>query len=40
MRATIDWSYDLLPGPEQPNFERLSVFAGGCTLEPQQPSAG
>ena len=32
MRATIDWSYDLLSPPEQRLFERLSVFAGGCTL--------
>ncbi len=32
MRATIDWSYDLLSAPEQQLFERLSVFAGGCTL--------
>ncbi|MFZ0030724.1 MAG: helix-turn-helix domain-containing protein [Candidatus Cybelea sp.] len=33
MRATIDWSYDLLPSREQRVFEWLSVFAGGCTLE-------
>ena len=32
MRALIDWSYDLLSAPEQRLFERLSVFAGGCTL--------
>lgn len=32
MRATIDWSYDLLSAQEQRVFERLSVFAGGCTL--------
>ena len=32
MHATIDWSYELLSGPEQRVFERLSVFAGGCTL--------
>ena len=32
MRATIDWSYDLLSLPERQLFERLSVFAGGCTL--------
>jgi predicted ATPase/DNA-binding XRE family transcriptional regulator len=32
MRATIDWSYDLLAVSEQRVFERLSVFAGGCTL--------
>jgi predicted ATPase/transcriptional regulator with XRE-family HTH domain len=33
MRATIDWSYDLLSAPEQRVFERLSVFAGGCALD-------
>ncbi len=32
MRALIDWSYDLLAPPEQRLFERLSIFAGGCTL--------
>jgi hypothetical protein len=32
MRALIDWSYDLLTPPEQRLFERLSIFAGGCTL--------
>ncbi|HEU5035174.1 MAG TPA: tetratricopeptide repeat protein [Mycobacteriales bacterium] len=33
LRATIAWSYDLLDAPEQALFERLSVFAGGVTLE-------
>jgi tetratricopeptide (TPR) repeat protein len=28
MRATIQWSYDLLGAPEQVLFHRLSVFAG------------
>jgi predicted ATPase len=32
MRALIDWSYDLLAPPEQRLFERLSIFAGGCSL--------
>ena len=32
MRATIDWSYDLLSTREQRVFDCLSVFAGGCTL--------
>jgi predicted ATPase/transcriptional regulator with XRE-family HTH domain len=32
MRATIDWSYGLLSEPEQRLFERLAMFAGGCTL--------
>jgi predicted ATPase/DNA-binding SARP family transcriptional activator len=33
LRATIDWSYDLLTAEEQQLFGRLSIFAGGCTLE-------
>jgi predicted ATPase/class 3 adenylate cyclase len=33
LRATIAWSYDLLSHEEQRLFARLSVFAGGCTLE-------
>jgi predicted ATPase/transcriptional regulator with XRE-family HTH domain/Tfp pilus assembly protein PilF len=32
MRATIEWSYELLSSAEQRLFERLSVFVGGCTL--------
>jgi predicted ATPase len=32
LRATIDWSYDLLSDEERAVFRRLSVFAGGCTL--------
>ena len=33
LRATIEWSHDLLSGPEQALFRRLAVFAGGCTLD-------
>jgi predicted ATPase/DNA-binding SARP family transcriptional activator len=33
LRAKIAWSYNLLSGNEQRLFARLSVFAGGCTLE-------
>ena len=32
LRATIDWSYDLLSPQEQRVFERLSGFVGGCEL--------
>jgi predicted ATPase len=33
IRATIAWSHDLLSPAEQDLFARLSVFAGGFTLE-------
>jgi len=33
LRAAVDWSWDLLPDNEQALLRRLSVFAGGCTLE-------
>jgi predicted ATPase/DNA-binding SARP family transcriptional activator len=33
LRATIDWSYDLLSQKERVLFRRLAVFAGGWTLE-------
>ncbi len=33
LRNTIAWSYDLLDSREQQLFRRLSVFAGGWTLE-------
>lgn len=32
LRATIEWSYDLLVPSEREIFRRLSVFAGGWTL--------
>ncbi len=50
LRATIDWSYQLLSKPERTLFRRLSVFVGGWTLkaaeavcaedEDEQPGAG
>jgi predicted ATPase/DNA-binding SARP family transcriptional activator/peroxiredoxin len=33
LRATIQWSYELLDVGEQQLFARLAVFSGGCTLE-------
>ena len=33
LRATLDWSYDLLDAPERVLLRRLSVFSGGWTLE-------
>jgi predicted ATPase/class 3 adenylate cyclase len=33
LRATIDWSYDLLTESERAVLRRLAVFAGGATLE-------
>ena len=33
LRATVEWSYDLLTEEEQRLFRRLSVFVGGCTYE-------
>ena len=36
MRATIDWSHDLLEPEEQRLLRRLSVFSGGFTLEAAQ----
>jgi predicted ATPase/class 3 adenylate cyclase len=33
LRATIEWSFDLLDEEEQVLFGRLSVFSGGCTVE-------
>jgi non-specific serine/threonine protein kinase len=32
LRATLDWSWDLLDAQEQILLRRLSVFVGGCTL--------
>jgi non-specific serine/threonine protein kinase len=33
LRATLDWSYDLLSEPERRLLDRLAVFAGGWSLE-------
>ncbi len=39
LRATIEWSYELLSPEEQRLFARLSVFAG-CTVEAAEEVAG
>ena len=36
LRATLDWSHDLLSPQEQIVFRRLGIFAGGWTLEASQ----
>jgi hypothetical protein len=36
LRATIDWSYRLLGPDERRTLDRLSVFAGGATIEAAQ----
>jgi predicted ATPase len=33
LRGALEWSYELLSEPERVLFRRLSVFAGGWTLE-------
>ena len=33
LRATIEWSYDLLEPDEQRLLAQMAVFRGGCTLE-------
>ncbi|HKA10504.1 MAG TPA: BTAD domain-containing putative transcriptional regulator [Candidatus Dormibacteraeota bacterium] len=33
LRAVVDWSWELLDEPERALLRRLSVFAGGATLE-------
>jgi predicted ATPase/class 3 adenylate cyclase len=40
LRATVDWSYELLRPEEQELFARLSVFHGGCRLEAAEEVAG
>ncbi|MFF5284156.1 ATP-binding protein [Streptomyces sp. NPDC013171] len=32
LRAVVDWSWDLLDGPERAVLRRLAVFTGGCDL--------
>jgi predicted ATPase/class 3 adenylate cyclase len=40
LRATIEWSHDLLSVKERRLFRRLAVFAGGCTYEAAEEVAG
>jgi predicted ATPase/DNA-binding SARP family transcriptional activator len=40
IRATIEWSYELLEPHDQNLFMRLAVFAGGCTLEAAESVCG
>jgi predicted ATPase len=40
LRATIEWSHDLLSGEEQLLFSRLAAFAGGCTYKAAEEIGG
>ncbi|HEY2936523.1 MAG TPA: tetratricopeptide repeat protein [Gaiellaceae bacterium] len=40
LRATIDWSYELLEAEERKAFARLGVFAGGWALEAAEQVCG
>ena len=40
IRATIDWSFELLEPDDQRLFMRVAVFAGGCTLEAAESVSG
>jgi predicted ATPase/class 3 adenylate cyclase len=40
LRATIDWSYELLGEVERRLFAALAVFVGGCTFEAAEAVAG
>jgi predicted ATPase/class 3 adenylate cyclase len=40
LRATVEWSYDLLDAEEQRVLRALSVFAGGCTYDAAEQVAG
>ena len=40
LRATIEWSYDLLAPDEQRLFRSISVFVGGCTFEAAEAVCG
>jgi predicted ATPase/class 3 adenylate cyclase len=40
LRATLEWSHDLLAAVERTLFRHLAVFVGGCTLEAAEAVCG
>jgi predicted ATPase len=40
LRATIEWSHDLLAERERTLFRHMAVFAGGCTLDAAEAVGG
>jgi predicted ATPase/DNA-binding SARP family transcriptional activator len=40
LRATLEWSYDLLADDERSDVRCFAVFAGGCTLEAAEAVCG
>jgi predicted ATPase len=40
LRATLEWSHDLLNSDEQTLFRRLAVFVDGCTIEAAESVSG
>jgi peroxiredoxin len=40
LRATLEWSHELLNPEDQALFRRLAVFTGGCTLEAAEQVCG
>jgi predicted ATPase/DNA-binding SARP family transcriptional activator len=40
LRATVDWSYQLLEEADRRLFRRLAVFAGGCTVDAAEAVCG
>jgi len=40
LRATLDWSYELLPGPERVLLQRLAVFSGNFSFDAVRAVAG
>ena len=40
LKATIDWSYELLDDEQRRLFTRLAIFAGGCALAAAEAVSG